>query len=126
MKRLVRFRYCTIFFTSPSSSSSRSNSFIIDYDGGNNLIDSYCYYHHIMGKNQLKLPEVIEILYGDSLYESIFHSLMVRIFYSSDTSSEARQMNRRQILLMNLLNRRQRFNSDACRLTLKDMDQCSA
>ena len=79
MKRLVRFRYCTIFFTSPSSSSSRSNSFIIDYDGGNNLIDSYCYYHHIMGKNQLKLPEVIEILYGDSLYESIFHSFMVRV-----------------------------------------------
>ena len=33
-------------------------------------------YYHIMGKNQLKLPEVIEILYGDSLYESIFQSLM--------------------------------------------------
>ena len=49
---------------------------------------------------------------------------MVRIFYSSDTSSEARQMNRRQILLINLLNRRQRFDSDARRLTLKDTDQC--
>ena len=48
---------------------------------------------------------------------------MVRIFYSSDTSSEARQMNRRRILLMNLLNRHQRFDSDASRLTLKDMDQ---
>ena len=49
--------------------------------------------------------------------------LLVRIFYSSDTSSEARQMNRRQILLINLLNRRQRFDSDARRLTLKDTDQ---
>ena len=49
---------------------------------------------------------------------------MVRIFYSSDTSSEARQMNRRQILLINLLNRRQRFDSDARRLTLKDTDHC--
>ena len=33
-------------------------------------------------------------------------------------------MNRRQILLINLLNRRQRFDSDARRLTLKDTDQC--
>ena len=49
---------------------------------------------------------------------------MVRIFYSSDTSSEVRQMNRRRILLMNLLNKRQRFDSDARRLTLKDTDQC--
>ena len=45
---------------------------------------------------------------------------MVRIFYLSDTSSEARQMNWRRILLMNLLNRRQRFNSDESCLTLKD------
>ena len=45
------------------------------------------------------------------------------IFYSSDTSSrwsEACQMNWRRILLMNLLNRRQRFNSDESCLTLKD------
>ena len=54
-----------------------------------------------------------------------FFKLMVRIFYMSDTSSEARQMNRRQILLMNLLNRHQRFNSDACCLALKDMDLCA-
>ena len=31
-------------------------------------------------------------------------------------------MNRRQILLINLLNRHQRFDSDARRLTLKDTD----
>ena len=31
-------------------------------------------------------------------------------------------MNRRRILLINLLNRHQRFDSDACRLTLKDTD----
>ena len=41
---------------------------------------------------------------------------LVRIFYSSDTSSEACQMNRRRILLINLLNRHQRFDSDAFRL----------
>lgn len=44
---------------------------------------------------------------------------MGRIFYLSDTSSEARQINRRRILL----NRRQRFDSDTSRLTLKDTDQ---
>ena len=33
-------------------------------------------------------------------------------------------MNRRQILLINLLNRHQRFDSDARRLTLKDTDHC--
>ena len=49
--------------------------------------------------------------------------ILVRIFYLSDTSSEARQMNWRRILLINLLNRHQRFNSDACHLTLKDTDQ---
>ena len=49
---------------------------------------------------------------------------MVRIFYSSDTSSEARQMNQCRILLINLLNRHQRFDSDARCLTLKDTDQC--
>ena len=32
-------------------------------------------------------------------------------------------MNRRQILLINLPNRHQRFDSDARRLTLKDTDQ---
>ena len=47
---------------------------------------------------------------------------MVCIFYMSDTLSEARQMNQRQILLINLLNRCQRFDSDARRLTLKDTD----
>ena len=47
---------------------------------------------------------------------------MVCIFYLSDTSSEARQMNWRRILLINLLNRRQKFESDARRLTLKDTD----
>ena len=48
--------------------------------------------------------------------------LLVSIFYSSDTSSEVREMNWRRILLINLLNRRQRFNSNTCRLTLKDKD----
>ena len=33
-------------------------------------------------------------------------------------------MNWRRILLMNLLNRRQKFDSDACHLMLKDTDQC--
>ena len=47
---------------------------------------------------------------------------LVSIFNSSDTSSEARQMNRRRILLINLLNRCQRFDSDAHHLTLKDTD----
>ena len=54
---------------------------------------------------------------------AFFFLSMVRIFYMSDTSSETRQMNWRRILLMNLLNRRQRFDSDARRLTLKDTDQ---
>ena len=47
---------------------------------------------------------------------------LVSIFNSSDTSSEACQMNRRRILLI-LLNRCQRFDSDAHHLTLKDTDQ---
>ena len=48
---------------------------------------------------------------------------LVRIFYTSDTSSEACQMNGHRILLLNLLNRHQRFDFDASRLTLKDTDQ---